>query len=41
MFISENPQAKFSPSGVLSFPLREHGAEVIDTIENVLQAIAA
>jgi transcription-repair coupling factor (superfamily II helicase) len=41
MFISENPQAKFSPSGVLSFPLKEHGAEVIHTIESVLQTIAA
>ncbi|HEX8254306.1 MAG TPA: transcription-repair coupling factor [Thermoanaerobaculia bacterium] len=41
MYISENPQAKFSPSGVLSFPLREHGAEVIHTIEGVLQTIAA
>ncbi|HEY0159942.1 MAG TPA: transcription-repair coupling factor [Thermoanaerobaculia bacterium] len=41
MFISEHPQAKFSPSGVLSFPLKEHGAEVIHTIESVLQTIAA
>ncbi|HEV7763543.1 MAG TPA: transcription-repair coupling factor, partial [Thermoanaerobaculia bacterium] len=41
MFISENPLAKFSPNGVLSFPLREQGAEVIDAIEAVLQTIAA
>ncbi|HEX8618119.1 MAG TPA: transcription-repair coupling factor [Thermoanaerobaculia bacterium] len=41
MYISEHPQAKFSPNGVLSFPLREHGAEVIHTIEHVLQTIAA
>ena len=41
VFISENPQAKFSPNGVLSFPLREHGPEVIDAIEAVLQTIAA
>ncbi|HYK02832.1 MAG TPA: transcription-repair coupling factor, partial [Thermoanaerobaculia bacterium] len=41
IFISENPQAKFSPAGVLSFPLREQGAEVINAIEGVLQTIAA
>jgi transcription-repair coupling factor (superfamily II helicase) len=40
-FIGENPQAKFSPNGVLSFPLREHGHEVINTIEGVLRTIAA
>jgi transcription-repair coupling factor (superfamily II helicase) len=41
LFIGDNPQAKFSPNGVLSFPLREQGAEVIDAIEAVLHAIAA
>jgi transcription-repair coupling factor (superfamily II helicase) len=41
MFISENPQAKFSPNGVLSFPLREHGPEVIHTIESMLRMLAA
>ncbi|MFL6246144.1 MAG: transcription-repair coupling factor [Thermoanaerobaculia bacterium] len=41
MFISENPQAKFSPNGVLSFPLREHGPEVIHTIEAMLRTLAA
>jgi hypothetical protein len=40
-FIGENPQAKFSPNGVLSFPLREHGAEVITAIEQLLNSIAA
>jgi transcription-repair coupling factor (superfamily II helicase) len=41
MFISENPQAKFSPNGVLSFPLREHGPEVIHSIEAMLRTLAA
>jgi transcription-repair coupling factor (superfamily II helicase) len=41
MFISENPQAKFSPNGVLSFPLREQGSQVIHAIEAMLQTIAA
>lgn len=41
LFIGDNPQAKFSPNGVLSFPLREQGAEVIDAIEGVLRALAA
>jgi transcription-repair coupling factor (superfamily II helicase) len=41
VFLGEHPQAKFSPNGVLSFPLREHGPEVIDAIEAVLHAIAA
>ncbi|MDQ3283905.1 MAG: DEAD/DEAH box helicase, partial [Acidobacteriota bacterium] len=40
MFISENPQAKFSPNGTLAVPLREHGPEVITSIETVLQTIA-
>ena len=41
MLISENPQAKFSPNGVLSFPLKEQGPEVIDAIEAMLQTFAA
>jgi transcription-repair coupling factor (superfamily II helicase) len=41
LFIGENPQAKFSPNGVLSFPLREHGPEIIGAIEEVLRGIAA
>jgi transcription-repair coupling factor (superfamily II helicase) len=40
MFLSENPQAKFSPNGVLSFPLKEHGPEVIDAIEGLLRMLA-
>ncbi|HYI08398.1 MAG TPA: transcription-repair coupling factor [Thermoanaerobaculia bacterium] len=40
VFLGEHPQAKFSPNGVLSFPLREHGPEVINAIEGVLHAIA-
>jgi transcription-repair coupling factor (superfamily II helicase) len=40
-FIGDNPQAKFTPNGVLSFPLREHGTEVISAIEELLQTIAA
>jgi len=39
--ISEDPQVKFSPSGVLSFPIRAHGPEVISVIEELLQRIAA
>jgi transcription-repair coupling factor (superfamily II helicase) len=39
--IQEDPQVKFSPNGVLSFPLKAHGPEVIDAIEKLLQRIAA
>lgn len=39
--IGENPQMKFLPSGVLSFPLAARGAEVIEAIEHLLQRIAA
>ncbi|MBV9188832.1 MAG: transcription-repair coupling factor [Acidobacteria bacterium] len=39
--IQENPNIKFSPNGVLSFPIQAHGAEVIDTIEALLGALAA
>ncbi|HUP44836.1 MAG TPA: transcription-repair coupling factor [Thermoanaerobaculia bacterium] len=39
--IQENPQAKFSPNGVLSFPLREHGSAVIDAVEGLLTRVAA
>ncbi|HET7704534.1 MAG TPA: transcription-repair coupling factor [Thermoanaerobaculia bacterium] len=39
--IQDTPQAKFSPNGVLSFPIKEQGAEVIDAIERLLAAIAA
>ena len=39
--IAEDPQVKFTPTGVLSFPLRAHGAEVIAHIEELLQRISA
>ena len=38
--VQENPNIKFSPNGVLSFPIKAHGAEVIDTIEELLGALA-
>ncbi|HVE71349.1 MAG TPA: transcription-repair coupling factor [Thermoanaerobaculia bacterium] len=41
VFLGENPEAKFSPNGVLSFPLRRHGTEVIEEVEDVLRALAA
>jgi len=41
LFLSENPEAKFSPNGVLSFLLRQQGVQVIDAVEDVLQQIAA
>jgi transcription-repair coupling factor (superfamily II helicase) len=41
MYISENPQARFTPNGVLSFPLKEHGPQVIHAIEGMLRTIAA
>ena len=36
----EDPQVKFSPNGVLSFPLKVQGTDVIDAIEELLQRIA-
>jgi transcription-repair coupling factor (superfamily II helicase) len=39
--IGTDQQIKFSPNGVLSFPLKEHGPKVIDAIEELLQSIAA
>jgi transcription-repair coupling factor (superfamily II helicase) len=39
--IAQEPQVKFSPNGVLSFPLKTHGPEVIETIEALLRGIAA
>ncbi len=41
MFIGENPEARFSPNGVLSFPLRSQGPEVIEAIEGLLRHLAA
>jgi transcription-repair coupling factor (superfamily II helicase) len=40
VFLGEHPEAKFSPNGVLSFPLRQHGTEVIGEVENVLRTLA-
>jgi transcription-repair coupling factor (superfamily II helicase) len=39
--IQDNPQVKFSPNGVLSFPLKEHGPAVITAIEELLRSLAA
>ncbi|HEX9500380.1 MAG TPA: transcription-repair coupling factor [Thermoanaerobaculia bacterium] len=39
--INDNPQVKFTPNGVLSFPLKAHGPQVIDAINELLQMIAA
>lgn len=39
--IQDNAQFKFTPNGVLSFPLQEHGAQVIDAIEELLRELAA
>ncbi|MGZ7039735.1 MAG: TRCF domain-containing protein, partial [Thermoanaerobaculia bacterium] len=41
MLIGENPQVRFSPNGVLTFPLAEHGPAVIEAIEGLLRRIAA
>ena len=41
LYLSEHPDAKFSPSGVLSFPLREHGTDVIGAVEGLLRELAA
>ncbi|HSP35577.1 MAG TPA: TRCF domain-containing protein, partial [Thermoanaerobaculia bacterium] len=38
--IGANPQVKFSPNGVLSFPLQAQGPKVIDAIEELLTRIA-
>jgi transcription-repair coupling factor (superfamily II helicase) len=39
--IQADPQIKFSPNGVLSFPLKAHGAEVIEAIDDLLRNLAA
>jgi transcription-repair coupling factor (superfamily II helicase) len=39
--ISEDPSVKFSPNGVLSFPLKEQGPAVIDAIDTLLRSLAA
>jgi transcription-repair coupling factor (superfamily II helicase) len=41
MLIQEEPQVKFSPNGVLTFPLKVQGPEVIDAIEATLRGLAA
>jgi len=39
--INENSQVRFTPNGVLSFPLKAHGPEVIEAIEELLRAVGA
>ena len=39
--INDNPQVQFTPNGVLSFPLKAKGPEVIGAISELLQIIAA
>ena len=39
--MQNDPSMKFSPNGVLSFPLKAQGAAVIDAIEELLKSIAA
>jgi transcription-repair coupling factor (superfamily II helicase) len=41
LLIQENPQVKFTPNGVLTFPLKVQGPEVIEAIEEMLRALAA
>jgi transcription-repair coupling factor (superfamily II helicase) len=40
MLIQSNPQVKFTPNGVLTFPLKVQGPEVIDEIEATLRGLA-
>jgi len=37
--INANSQVRFTPNGVLSFPLKAHGPQVIDAIDELLQSI--
>jgi transcription-repair coupling factor (superfamily II helicase) len=41
ILIQEDPHVKFSPNGVLTFPLKVQGPEVIDAIEATLRGLAA
>jgi transcription-repair coupling factor (superfamily II helicase) len=41
MLIQQDPHVKFSPNGVLTFPLKVQGPEVIDAIEATLRSLAA
>jgi transcription-repair coupling factor (superfamily II helicase) len=39
--MQDNPQVRFTPNGVLSFPLKAQGPQVINAIQQLLQTIAA
>ena len=39
--INESPEVRFTPNGVLSFPLRAQGAEVIEAIEELLRTVSS
>jgi len=41
LLIQQDPHVKFSPNGVLTFPLKVQGPEVIDAIESTLRGLAA
>ncbi|MEA2328998.1 MAG: hypothetical protein QOE68_3957 [Thermoanaerobaculia bacterium] len=41
MLIQQDPHVKFSPNGVLTFPMKVQGPEVIDAIEATLRGLAA
>jgi len=41
LLIQQDPHVKFSPNGVLTFPLKVQGPEVIDAIEDTLRGLAA
>jgi transcription-repair coupling factor (superfamily II helicase) len=41
VLIQQDPHVKFSPNGVLTFPLKVQGPEVIDAIEMTLRSLAA
>jgi transcription-repair coupling factor (superfamily II helicase) len=41
MLIQQDQQVKFTPNGVLTFPLKVQGPEVIDAIEATLRGLAA
>jgi transcription-repair coupling factor (superfamily II helicase) len=41
MLIQQDQHVKFSPNGVLTFPLKVQGPEVIDAIEMTLRSLAA
>jgi transcription-repair coupling factor (superfamily II helicase) len=41
VLIQSDPHVKFTPNGVLTFPLKAQGPEVIDAIEGMLRGLAA